>query len=1786
VPASGTPAARKREAAMDGKRGVSIVWRRISTARRSLARITLFSLLLAASLAHAATVSNTAHLSYLNPGGGPVAQDSNTVEFQTAPGPSPGTVTLLRHAPTAGSSDHYQADGAACGDGAGGFGPVPPLNVIGGAPLDLSSPAPLLDTGSYHAGEPVFVIVTDANRNVDPLARDTIDLQLSTSSGDQEVLRLQETGPDTGMFAGGIQSLRIPPPQAAFDCRLSLAEDTTLRTDYVDATDASDQSSDQALVDPFGYAFDSATGARIDGAVVTIIDLNTGAPATVFGDDGTSVFPPTVTTGASATDSGGTTYVFPPGGYRFPVVPSGTYRFEITPPPSHLAPSTVPASVLANNPNTSGYAVGVGSFEDAFLLSPGPTLRIDLPLDPLAAGDFVLEKQASREEVSAGDFVQYQLELRNASPAAATGVRLEDVLPFGFRYRDGSLRLDGVRAPDPAISGDGRTLDISRAPDGSPLSLAASTQLLVTYVVEVTAGAEPGDAINRAIGRADGDRATNRATALVRVKEPFFGSCAVLVGRVVDGECTTPQEELGGVANVRLLLDDGTYTNTDKNGQFHFEKVCDGTHVVQLDLESLPPDTEVIPCIQNTRFAGRSFSQFVDVQGGTLWRTDFYVRKKPGTSPTAPEAAAQPAPAPAPPREDELTARRRAIPDDATASGGKTDWLVEATRAPGPGWLFPPEGHNPRAPSLRVAIRHEPSQHVELSIAGVPVDALTFDGAKPSADGKIAVSVWRGIPLVEGNNELTASIVDASGQTVQTLARTVHYSNSPARAELVPEQSVLVADGNVRPVIAVRFLDRDGRPVRSGVTGPFTIGPPYVLQQMVDLQQKRQLAGLDRFTPTYRVEGEDGIAYVELQPTTESGQVLLDFAFSSEHELERNVRRQQLQAWLEAEQRNWVLVGFAEGSFGYQTLSGNMEGLEEAGHDEDGLVTDGKTSFYTKGRVLGKWLLTLAYHSDDREQEPLRDRESLQRVIDPDEFYTIYGDGSEQRYDAATQHHLYVKLERPQFYALFGDYETGLTQTELARYSRSLSGFKSEYGGKHLSYKAFAANTSQRFVRDEIQGDGTSGLYRLSGQHIVINSEKIAIETRDRFHSQDIVQSRVLLRHIDYDIDYTNGTLFFREPIFSRDTELNPVFIVADYEVQNGGDEDLNAGGRAATQLLDGKVEAGVSYIRDAESTGETDLGGVDMKVKLAPGTELRLEAAGSDGDQSGESLEGAAYLAELEHFGKRFDSLVYVRRQAPEFGVGQQFSAESGQEKQGLLGRVPIGEKTAVSGEAYRQENLTSDVERLAGVMRLERKIEKGNVFGGVQYARDEDSAGDEFESQQIVLGANRKFLADKLDLLGQSDVSIGGKDDSIDFPSRYLAQAGYDVTKSVKLIAAEEITNGGAFDTQTTRVGTIVNPWRGAKLSSTLNQDLGEYGPRTFGLLGLTQSVLVGKNWGVDVGVDQSTTFAGPRGGKEPPRTSTSYPVAAGGGVTSTGTPGVFGLSTEDFTAVSAGATYRADLWSLNGRGEVRDGETDDRWGVTANFLREARAGVAFASSARVFAAERRSGTQGLFGSVDLSWAYRPLGSRWSLLDRLEFRLDQLDDGTGVPGSGLFGANSLTTTGDAVSRAVVNNFNLNRVSRAWTAKDRKGNLFDLNQRNQWSFYYGSKYAFDEYDGETYTGYTDLIGAEWRFDLKTWLDVGAQASMLHSWNAENYQFSAGPSVGFSPIENSWISIGYNVIGFRDPDFDAARYTGQGVIVKMRIKFDQLTRWPGHDKDDPRAVDALAWPGRAEGEPR
>ena len=200
---------------------------------------------------------------------------------------------------------------------------------------------------------------------------------------------------------------------------------------------------------------------------------------------------------------------------------------------------------------------------------------------------------------------------------------------------------------------------------------------------------------------------------------------------------------------------------------------------------------------------------------------------------------------------------------------------------------------------------------------------MTFEGTRKAASGAVAVSLWRGVPIDREQVELTADILDAKGQRVQRLKRTVRFVNTAVRAELIRAKSRLVADGVTRPVLALRLTDAAGRPVHHGLAGDFTLPAPYYAAIEADAQQARQLAGLERARPTWRVVGDDGLALVELEPTTASGSVAMRFSFRDG----QRVRAQRLEAWLDPGERAWTVVGLAEGTVGFNRLGKHLEAL-------------------------------------------------------------------------------------------------------------------------------------------------------------------------------------------------------------------------------------------------------------------------------------------------------------------------------------------------------------------------------------------------------------------------------------------------------------------------------------------------------------------------------------------------------------------------------------------------------------------------------------------------------------------------------------------------------------------------------------------------------------------------------------------------------------------------------------------------------------------------------------------
>jgi uncharacterized repeat protein (TIGR01451 family) len=1871
---------------------------------------------------------------------------SNDVVTIVAPARSAASIEFMRTV-ASGAGTPSTSGPTACRVG-NAYQPLANPVLIGGQTLDPTQAVPMAATGMYHGGEPFFIRLADADRNRDAAVLDVIDVRIrSVVTSDSEILRLTETGPNTGEFVGYVPS--AVGPAVAGDCLLEVARESDVRVDYVDPQDATDAVEDSAALDPVGLIFNSQTGAPVDGARVRILDAATGQPATVYGDDGVSVFPAEVVTGGQATDSGGTLYTFAPGSFRFPVMANtAMYRLVIEPPTSFAFPSTVGIAQLQLLPGAP-FTLNAGSFGNDFAVASPPAANIDAPLDPTGSA-LVVDKTTPTAVAAVGDFVQYSVTVQNSGASGAfPSVTTVDTLPVGTRYVHGSTRINDAPAPDPAIDAAGRRLTFVTG------NLAPAAQITIRYVVELTAAVHAQELTNGVQAIGFGNVASNKASATIRVRDELMRSAAVITGRVVEGDCPIDATRADGVEGVRVYLEDGRYAVTDKEGRYHFEGVEPGAHVVQMDTETIPPTARPAECTERPRFAGRAYSQFVDVRGGALWRADFTLTRRPpptgsvtlgmrtsvgavanrlsialpvavtgvsvgklrilvmlpaglgyrhgsaqldgaaiddpggaesvlsfdigeAAAPWSKElrfeieagaaargalpikavamfdtptgsnqkagpvenriergaAVVQSAHYVFVPRFDvlgtELTAadraeldriardwqgvndikvravghtdstpisarnravyadnyelslaRARTVADyvreklgldtgqfeilgrgadeplatgkdaaslarnrrvevsitglkplsdgtlsvtqaESTTATAATQGIIvygrlpgahdaamaqpetpalpaEAKLAPQIAWLAPAKDFNPPVPSLKVAIEHLYDQKVQLQVNGVRVSDVTFDGANPSPDKTFAVSHWRGVQLAEGDNRLTAVVIDGTGREVERLERDVHYSGGPVRAELLTAQSNLVADGRTRPVIALRLFDSAGHPARRGTLGVFRVAPPYRSWWEVATLNDNQLVAVGNREPTYTV-GDDGVALVELEPTSEAGTVVLNLRYNER-------QSQEIRAWLKPAARDWIMVGIAEGSGAYHTLSENMQAAEDAGHEE-GFDDQGRVAFFAKGRVKGEYLLTIAYDSD-RDREAARER--LQGTIEPDRYYTIYGDGSEQRFEAPSQRKLYVKLERNQFVALFGDYDTGLNVTELTRYSRSMNGLRTEYGNERVAVVAFAARTDQTYVKDELPGDGTSGLYHLSRQQIVIGSDKLRIEVRDRFHSERVLETRTLARFLDYEIDYELGTLFFKEPVASRDGEFNPVFIVAEYETRTSSSEQTTAGGRAALKFAAGKVEVGASFVSEGAPAGDGKVGGADLRWTPVRGTELRAELARSESDDPARASSAAAYLIDLKHVSDRIEAHAYAREEESGFGVGQQPGSEAGTRKAGLDGRVKLTDRWGLAAEAFRQDQLDTGADRTLAQGEVRYQTGTASLGLGVRHVADDNVGGEDQRSDAGFATGSVDVLGGRVTLRGAADATINGHDSSIDYPQRATVGIDYHLKPDATIFAEYEHADGANIASDMTRVGVRASPWNRAQLRSSVTQETTEYGPRTFATAGLTQGWQINKQWALDAGIDQSNTL----------RDARTLPL-------NPNAPLASGTLNDDFFATYLGVLYRKTDWTFTSRAEWRNSDLEERMTYAAGLYREPVAGQAMSMTAFITRSDLAVGTDSLTSDVRFSWAYRPVGKRWMLLDRLDLLYDERSVDAGTDDS----------------RRVVNNLNAN---------------WQLGERTQLGLQYGSRYARSTFDGVAYDGYSDLFGLDLRRDLNSRYDVGVHGTVLHSWDAQVAEYSVGVDLGVSIAKNVWVSFGYNLAGFDDRDFSAARYTDRGPFIKMRIKADQDT---------------------------
>ncbi len=1108
--------------------------------------------------------------------------------------------------------------------------------------------------------------------------------------------------------------------------------------------------------------------------------------------------------------------------------------------------------------------------------------------------DIWLKLHASKEISSLGEFIKYTCTIENRGEVDVVDARLHNTLSSGLIYRKDTFYWDDTKQDNLQFSKDIKSFTF-------PFDIKVGEEKEFSFVSQVDIDAKQF-VQSRSYIEYDSKK-SNSGIASTKIKKDFSQK-SLIVGEVkLEGD-----DENISLAGVRFYLDNGTLVHSDKHGKFHFENVSLGSHVISIDAMSISGRFTTKECGVNSRNMGSKTSVFVDTKASHIKKVSFCLQEDKQIKALDASLSFS--------QSNDLQESMPSFNEEHFKREKKSDIF-----------LWPREGFVPSMPSVKVAFLHQSDEKIVLYLNGKKVDMLNYDGFVKESNKKRTISKYRGIDVIDGDNIIEAKVFTKDGTLKKVVKRTIHLSTSPVRAEVIESKSLLLCDGKQSPVIAVKLFDGAGYPLRAGMVGTFSVQKPYLSQERLDLLKENPLSsigGKDKYTVL-----EDGIAYITLQPTTTSGEVKLHFPFQNSNEFTK--------VWLSSTPREWFIIGFAEGSIGYKTIKNQLKPSRSPA-----LYHDKKISLFAKGKVGADALLTIAYDSGKR------DDVGILETLDPKSEYTVYADESLQQNEAPSSKKLYIKIEKKSFYALFGDFDTGLDGHELSRYSRRVNGIKSEFKAEKFEYKAFASQSQSAYLRDEIRGDGTSGLYHLKSHPIMIGSQKVTLEVRDRYRDEVILSRRVLNPLLDYNIDYEAGTLYFKEPVLSRDEEGNPQYIIVESESQKSGKKRLTFGGRGAMKFFTGKLELGMTVLADENSDEALDtLYGFDARIHATENIIINAEYASSKKSIENNSTSANAYLLEISHHDRNSQSKIYYKKQSDAFGFGQQNLSQSGTIKYGIDSTIDYWKNVAIKLSVYGDEIPKSGDKKHVAEAFLQ--YHKNDLLASLGYRYGKSNKEDSGTSQ-LLSTISKRFFYNKVKLSAAYDYTLGEKSDVV--LNRLFAEASYFVNQYVEIFANHEIEEGKSIKQSHSRAGIKGRPWKGATLESSVSDKLENDSTRLFGLLGLHQNYQVNKQLILNASIEKEQTIEG---------------------------------EGEDFTAYAFGVNYRKKSWVYNAKAEYKTAKEEDKINLDLGVYTEVNSDLGMAFGLRSHQIETAQ-SQSQDASVKFSLAYRPEGD-FVVINRLEY-------------------------------------------------------------------------------------------------------------------------------------------------------------------------------------------------------
>ena len=392
----------------------------------------------------------------------------------------------------------------------------------------------------------------------------------------------------------------------------------------------------------------------------------------------------------------------------------------------------------------------------------------------------------------------------------------------------------------------------------------------------------------------------------------------------------------------------------------------------------------------------------------------------------------------------------------------------------------------------------------------------------------------------------------------------------------------------------------------------------------------------------------------------------------------------------------------------------------------DNVLLGGRTAFYAKGSIKPGLRLTASLDTD---------RGYLDQLfvdVDPQEQYPLFGDASTITFDAQSRSKLFAKLEQNESFVLLGDFNTNMTENEFTAYNRTFNGLLGSYLYENHEIQVFATATDRSMEQEEIRGEGISGFYYLNHGSVTRFSEKIRIVTKDRYHPETVLETKNLTRFFDYEINYVDGTLMFKQPVASLDGAGNPIFIVVAYEFQGANTKSWIGGFRHKSKLgPDGKIKVGTTFITEERATANYMLYGLDASVPVNDKITVSAELGQSrNPNEFVDSISVGTAIRTQVQVNNMYPGLNvkgYIRSVGDDFTNASQVGSgtEKGSFKYGLNAKYDSKKYGKITSEYFDQTGSSGALNTLDSRvfnMHVERRIKENSTLKlGYENARRE---------------------------------------------------------------------------------------------------------------------------------------------------------------------------------------------------------------------------------------------------------------------------------------------------------------------------------------------------------------------------------------------------------------------------------------------------------------------------------